>query len=420
MKNILVLSYMLSPTKGSEFSVAWNYITQMSIDNKLTVLYGISGKHMGNVEEMEMWAKEHPHQHIEFVPVLPNKTANFLNWPNRHDLFVYTFYYAYRVWQKQVYKKAQELIASEHFDLIHYVGMIGYREPGYLWKLGLPYVWGPISGANNPPWQLLKPMTLPGKLKHGFRTIANILQLHTSRRLRKALKATDVLLTATSENQASFQRIHHKDSICIPENVIERKIKLDMNKFMSVKKYHLIIVGTLDARKSVITALKAVSLIKYKERIHLDIVGDGPLINTLKIFAKENRLDELTTWHGKVTREEAISLFDRAHLHLITSVSEGNPTTIWEAMSCGVPTMSLDHCGMHDTLCDGAGILIPIAANYDECVQKVSNKIEYLLENPEEFLRLAKATIDRAQMYTWTQRRIFWNDLYDKLLNRKK
>ena len=40
MKNILVLAYQLSPTKGSEYSVAWNYVTRMSKYNRLTVLYG--------------------------------------------------------------------------------------------------------------------------------------------------------------------------------------------------------------------------------------------------------------------------------------------------------------------------------------------------------------------------------------------
>ena len=37
------MAYMLSPYKGSEFSVAWNYVTHISKDNDLTVLYGISG-----------------------------------------------------------------------------------------------------------------------------------------------------------------------------------------------------------------------------------------------------------------------------------------------------------------------------------------------------------------------------------------
>jgi hypothetical protein len=28
------------------------------------------------------------------------------------------------------------------------LNMIGYREPGYLWKLNVPFVWGPMGGTN--------------------------------------------------------------------------------------------------------------------------------------------------------------------------------------------------------------------------------------------------------------------------------
>lgn len=47
--NILVLAYLLSPSKGSEYSVAWNYVTHMSKKNNLTVLYGASGNQMGGL-----------------------------------------------------------------------------------------------------------------------------------------------------------------------------------------------------------------------------------------------------------------------------------------------------------------------------------------------------------------------------------
>ena len=71
---------------------------------------------------------------------------------------------------------------TKHFDLIHYVGMIGYREPGYLWKLGLPYVWGPVGGTNNAPQQLMERMPLIGRMKLTFRSIVNTFQFHTKRR----------------------------------------------------------------------------------------------------------------------------------------------------------------------------------------------------------------------------------------------
>lgn len=419
-RKILVMAYMLSPYKGSEFSVAWNYVTHMSKDNNLTVLYGISGDHMGNCDEMGNYIQRNPMENVRFVPIYPNRLANLLNWPNRHNLFVYTFYYAYQVWHKQAYAVAKDLLKHEKFDLVHYVGMIGYREPGYLWELGLPYVWGPVGGANNAPRQLMKHMPLTGRMKQTFRNVANTIQFHTKHRLKRALKATDVLLTATSENQRKFKEVHHKDSICIPENCITGEISLDESKFDNPSKYNIIVIGTLDARKSVGTFLEALTQVKNRNMLHVDIVGDGPLRVSLQKYASEHDLDQLIEWHGQLPRGEAVKVFNSAHLHVITSVSEGNPTTIWEAMSYGVPTMSFDHCGMHDTICDRCGIRVSIAKRYEDCVAGIAGNIDELLEHPERFRQLAHGVLECARRYTWDEREKFWNELYEKLLLDKR
>lgn len=370
------MAYAISPYRGSEYAVAWNYVTHMSKGNNLTVLFGTSDNHIGETDAMDKYLKEHLFENVRFIAVKPNVWTNMLNWPNRHNLFVYTFYYAYQAWHKQAYGVAKELLKHEKFDLVHYVGMIGYREPGYLWKLGLPYIWGPVSGANNAPRQLMKLMPLIGRLKLTFRNVANTIQFHTKRRLKKALKATDVLLTATSENQRKFKEVHHKDSICIPENCITGKIALDESKFDNPSKYNIIIMGRLDANKSVGTLLEALTQVTKRNMLHVDIVGDGALRNSLQKFAYEHGLDRLITWHGQLPRAEAVKAFNSAHLHVITSVSEGNPTTIWEAMSYGVPTMSFDHCGMHDTICDRCGIRVPIAKRYEDCVAGIARNID--------------------------------------------
>ncbi len=417
-RQILVMAYMLSPYKGSEFSVAWNYVTHMSKANDLTVLYGISGEHMGECSETEEYIDKHPIPGVELIPVYPNNWANLLNWPNRHDIFVYTFYYAYRVWHRQAYRMACQLAKIKHFDMVHYVGMIGYREPGYLWKLGLPYVWGPVGGANNVPWQLMKHMPVTGKLKQAFRNIANTIQLHTNRRLKQALRTTDILMTATSENQRKFAEVHHKSSLCLPENGIVGEIALDEGKFCNPRYYHLIVIGTLDARKSVGILLEALIKVSRREMLHVDIVGDGPLRDRLQHYASRHGLEELITWHGQLPRHQAVQLFNSAHLHVITSVSEGNPTTIWEAMSYGVPTLSFDHCGMHDTLCDRCGIRVPIARHYNGCVDALARAINDLLDHPARFRQLADGTVQCAKHYTWDEREKFLNNLYDELLKK--
>lgn len=416
--NILVMAYAISPYRGSEYAVAWNYVMHMSKYHRLTVVYGASGNHMGDVVEMEEYAHSHTMANVRLIAVKPDKLARALNWPNCHGFFVYSFYYAYRRWHWQVYKQALELLKTDHFDLVHYIGMIGYREPGYLWKLGLPYVWGPVSGTNNAPWQLMKHMPLLGRAKLTFRSWANTIQFHTKRRLKKALKATDILLTATSENQRKFQEVHHKSSIYMPENCITGDIFMNKDKFINPLKYHFVVIGRLDANKSVGILLESLTHVRHIDLLHIDIVGDGPLKNSLQEYAREHNLDAVITWHGQLPRTEAVKIFNSSHLHIITSVSEGNPTTIWEAMSHGVPTMSFDHCGMHDTICDKCGIRIPIAKRYDDCVFSIAHNIDVLLEYPERFYQLAKGTIECAKKYTWAKREIVLNQLYCNLLSK--
>lgn len=145
MKNILVLACFISPTKGSEYSVAWNYVKRMSKYNHLTVVYGASGDVLGDCSEMERYALEHHLPNVEFVAVHASRKTNVLNYLNRKGIFPYSFYVAFQSWQKQAYEVAKELMGERHFDLCHMVGPIGYREPGYFWKLGLPYMWGPIG-----------------------------------------------------------------------------------------------------------------------------------------------------------------------------------------------------------------------------------------------------------------------------------
>lgn len=415
MKHILVLAYQLSPSKGSEYSVAWNYVTRMSKYNKLTVLYGVSGKHLGDCEEMEDFIKTKSITNVKFVCVKPNKWTNALNWCNRHDFFNYSFYFAYTAWQKQVYKIAKELVKNEKIDLIHFVGPIGYREPGYLWKIKLPYIWGPIGGANMASSILLSKSSFSANLKFNFRNFVNKLQLKYSLRLKKALNNTDLLLTATTENQKIFKTYFNKSSIYLPENSISSIINLNNEKFKDCTDFHIIIIGNLVAGKTVNVLLEALTLIKNKKNLVVDIVGDGPERSALERYSKDNGLDSFIKWHGQLPRDKAIKLFNSAHIHIVTSAKEGNPTTIWEAMSYGVPTISFDHCGMHDTICENCGILIPIN-NYNQCVTDLAKEIDRLVEHPKLLENLAHGTIECAKKYTWDEREKILLSCYDKAI----
>lgn len=416
MKDILVLAYAISPSKGSEYAVAWNYVTAMSRYHRLTVLYGTSGEHMGDTVEMERYIREHPVPNVTFVAVAPSRTAERLNALNKRGIFVYSFYLAYRQWHKSVYRAARELVRKKHFDLIHYVGPIGYREPGYLWKLDLPYVWGPIGGTRNPSFRLLGAVsTFPGLCKLLFRTVANVLQLHFGRRIRLALRRTDVLLTATTENRDNIRRVHRIDSIWLPENgVAGAVVPPDANKF-TADTLHFIWIGRIDNNKALIVLLDALQLVDTDSPVVVHVVGDGPLRPRMERYAGRRGVGHLIRWHGKVSRTEVFELLRRSHLHIISSLSEGNPTTIWEAMSCGVPTMSLDHCGIHDVICDRCGIRIPIRS-YAQVVRDMGAQMQRLIRNPHLLKTLSEGVLECIPAFRWENRIELLNELYDKAI----
>lgn len=420
MKNIIIITYQCSPFRGSEYSVAWNHILKMSADNKITVLYGTSGNHMGDFEEMNKFLINNCVENVKFIQIAPSKLTRALNVLNVKNIFNYSFYLAYNAWHRQVYDYVKILIQKEKFDLIHFLCPIGYREPGYLWKFDIPYIWGPICGVNNTPWKLFKVLSIKGKIRFFIRNIVNILQFNCSLRLKKALKNVDLLLTATSETKTKFANRYNANSIYIPENCLLTSPILNTNKFALPKnKYQFIIVGRLDENKACIILLNALTKVKHKELIDVNIIGEGPVKPLLEEYVKRNGLDDVVKFHGHLPRTKVLEKFENAHLHIITSLSEGNPSVIWEAMTHGVPTLALDHCGMHDTVCEKSGIKIPIT-DYVQIVSDIAKEINWLLENPERFESLANGTIKCAQNYLWDTRKRAMNEYYNIAIEKYK
>lgn len=416
MKNILVLCYQLSPTKGSEYSVAWNYVKNMSRDNKLTVLYGVSGQHLGDVQEMDEYIQENDIPNVTFVPVLPNKWTKRLNFLNERNVFVYSFYFAYSAWQKQVYHVAKQLVEEQKFDLIHYLNPIGYREPGHLWKLDLPYMWGPINGMGNYPSVMFDFLPYKSRIKFAFRSFANTWQLKHSKSIRKAIQRTDLLLAATTECADICAGVFGKKAEYLPENGMTLAASLELSKFDKLDhQVRLIAVGSLDGRKNVLTIIRALEYSSKRNLFHLDIVGDGPLRSQLEAYTAAHKLDSCVTFHGMMPRKTVREMFQNAHLHVITSIGEGNPTTIWEAMSCGVPTVTVDHCGMHDTVSEATGYLIKVSSS-DNIAKDLANLLDSIAEDPGQLISKAKQVVEDSKKYLWERRIPFFEECYDKCI----
>ncbi len=398
--NILLLSYQISPTRGSEYGVGWNFAINLSRHHSVFVLCGASGDHMGDTDEIRDYAENNTNSNLHIIPVRPSRLTELINWPNRTGIFSWIFYLAIQLWNRTALIRAREIINEYEIDIVHHLTPIGFREPGYLWKLNKPFVWGPIGGAHFVHTALLKPFPVSFKLSYLLKNTATFLQLHFQRRSEKAAKKASALIFAYSDAANKFLKYYKKSGTVISE-VGTSYFTTDVTKKGIEKQYFKFVwSGRICVGKSLYFLFDALFRIKDDPSWRLDIIGDGSLKKKMIKLSVKRGLSDRITWHGKKSRDEAIEIMNGSDLHLFTSISEATATVVMEAISLGIPTISLDHCGMHDVLGNGNGILVPITT-YKDSVVHYAGSLRILLHDRKKLESLRNRTLKIREDYLW-------------------
>lgn len=95
------------------------------------------------------------------------------------------------------------------------------------------------------------------------------------------------------------------------------------------------LVGRIDTMKDHQTFLRAASiLIKKVKNVRFVCIGDGPheYLNELQKLCKELNLEKLLIWAGRLSDMPAV--YNSCDLIVLSSLSEGFPNVVAEAMSC--------------------------------------------------------------------------------------
>jgi colanic acid/amylovoran biosynthesis glycosyltransferase len=72
----------------------------------------------------------------------------------------------------------------------------------------------------------------------------------------------------------------------------------------------------------------------------LIFVGDGPLRKEIEALVYQLDLDDIVTLRGALPKEEIVGLYRATHCFVLSSVSEGSPAVLIEAMSEGQPVIA--------------------------------------------------------------------------------
>lgn len=154
-------------------------------------------------------------------------------------------------------------------------------------------------------------------------------------------------------------------------------------------------VGTLKAIKDYETLLNAFSLLRQRMDVRLLILGEGECRLALEAQIRQLSLEASVFMPGFAKNPS--HYYMQADLHVLSSIGEGLPTVIVEALNAGTPVVSTDcPSGPREILCDGQfGLLVPM-----KDPQALANAMEQaLLSKHDEAVLKARAqdfSIDKA------------------------
>ena len=403
---ILLGCYACDPGYGSEPGMGWNFVSNIAKHHDVHAI----------VEEGEFkntltrFAAEHPE-------AVKNITFHYVRRTHHETLRKFwppSYYWFYRVWHRKAYQYAKKLHAKENFDIIHQVTISGFREPGFLWKLGKPFIWGPLGGFTDTPWCLLSSLGPLGALHFGVRNIINGIQKRWGFSARAAAKHSAAILTSTTKAVDEIKRFWNRDAVLMNEVGLET----GHEQFCSPPHepgapLRICWAGEHIPRKALDILLQALPLCKEKMELH--VLSKGPRMEAWKRLAHQLGLDNVVTFHGFVPREEAFRIMSSSHVFCITSVREDTSTVVFEAFRYGLPIIALDHCGFSTVIDETSGIKIPINSRR-QVISDYARHLDYLATHEEKRQELSAGALDRCQSFTWEAKMAILNELYFKAI----
>jgi len=424
----LIIAHEFSPTKGSESAVGWNLVTRLCKYHDVTVFYA-SGSQFRNNSYVEVI-----NNYFKTSPPIQGLTCVNIDKPPMSKLlakFNYVFrkltpiglpvlyYWGYNYWQRSVFKKGKSLHQTTNFDIVHQLTQITFREPGYMWKLGIPFVWGPTGGTSTFPNTFRKKLSITSKILISIRSISNFYQFRFVSRISNANKKASVIYSFSKKDAERLKK----------RATGEIKIMLDVGTYprpdvaIEGRKDDGILRGIWCGRLSDFKApgilIEALALSPVtREKIRFIIIGNGGLGESMSTLAKELKLENIE-WIKEVDHAKVFELMGQSDFFVHTSIQEATSSVITEALTMGLPVICHDAFGMSIAITDSCGIKVPLVSPV-ESIEGFHRAMESIVLDKKLLEELKVGAYKRSLEISWDRMAETIANDYMAIVNEKK
>jgi glycosyltransferase involved in cell wall biosynthesis len=175
--------------------------------------------------------------------------------------------------------------------------------------------------------------------------------------------------------------------------------------------YQFLHIANLNKVKDQTSLLKAFSIINEHINCQLHIAGTDTLNGEVQSLAQVMNLNNKIVFYGKLSQQELVSLYNKAHFFLLTSLSESQAVVVNEALASGVVV-----CGTRVGLIADLENEITLAVDVKEA-EGLAAKVLQLIKNPELYYQLQKKGINWSNNNDINYSTEKYHSLYKSLLS---
>ena len=319
------------------------------------------------------------------------------------------YYFEYCVW-----KQFGEDLKSGKYDLVHRVTPLSPTIPSFLArkcnKHGVKFILGPLNGGV--PWPVGFDSSRR-KEKEYLSYIRNAYKMMPG--YRSTITHSAAIIAGSSYTLGQLPSKFNDKYFYIPENGI------NPDKFSSRAKpikdgvLRACFVGRLVPYKGPDMLLEAALPLLTTGKLELDIIGDGPLMHTLKAFVKTHNLENCVSLHGWVEHSLVQDVMINSQVLAFPSIREFGGGVVLEAMALGIVPLVIDYAGPGDLVTQETGYKVALGTR-GEIISGVRSGLNNVLSKQSTLPIMAQRCIDLikqkfywdvkaqqvAEIYRWT------------------
>lgn len=173
------------------------------------------------------------------------------------------------------------------------------------------------------------------------------------------------------------------NAIEIPTSPSHNVTKSPVRKEFGIKDDEMVlsVVGRLVEQKGHKYLFEALSMLNGKYNIKLLVVGEGPLLQSLKSQVTSHKLDDKVIFTGQ--RKDVAQILDASDCLVLPSLYEGLPVCVLEAMAVGKPVIATKVGGTPELIKDGETGLLVEPKN-SEALLRAIEKLTHLSDRGKE------------------------------------